>query len=276
MSRSLKRFSLTRAGRRVLLMVASVFLAFVLIAMVMPQILTSGDPLNTNVAAAFEPPGYGHPLGTDQIGRDVYTRIIYGALPSVSVGLIATVISAVMGLLLGIGFAQFSPRARYSVGRSIEVLMALPEFLIALFIIAFLGKGPVAVFIALSLAGVPAYLNVARNAAVTARVSESVSMARVLGLSRTRILYRYITPTAVQPVIALASLAVGFMILSAAGLSYLGLGVQPPTPEWGLMLSESREYFERAWWLALFPGLAITCTVGALTVLARALRAALR
>lgn len=259
-----------------MLAIASLFLAFVLIAMVAPQVLTSGDPLNTNAAAAFEPPGVGHLLGTDQVGRDVYTRIIYGALPSVAVGFIATVISALIGLLLGIGFAQFSSRARHSVGRSIEVLMALPEFLIALFIVAFLGKGPIAVLIALSLAGVPAYLNVARNAAVTARVSESVSMAKVLGLSRTRILYRYITPTAVQPVIGLASLAVGFMILSAAGLSYLGLGVQSPTPEWGLMLAESKEYFERAWWLVFFPGLAITCTVGALTALARALRATLR
>lgn len=276
MSRTPTHFSLIRAGRRALLATAAIFLAFVLLAVVVPQVLTSADPLNTNAAAAFEPPGIDHPLGTDQVGRDVYTRIIYGALPSVSVGFTATVTSAVIGLLLGIGFAQFSSRARYSVSRSIEVLMALPEFLIALFIIAFLGKGPIAVLIALSLAGVPAYLNVARNAAVTARVSESVSMAKVLGLSRTRILYRYITPTSVQPVIGLASLGVGFMILSAAGLSYLGLGVQPPSPEWGVMLAESREYFERAWWLVLFPGLAITCTVGALTVLARALRAALR
>jgi ABC-type dipeptide/oligopeptide/nickel transport system permease subunit len=145
-----------------------------------------------------------------------------------------------------------------------------------LFVIALLGPGPVSVFIALSIAAIPAYVNVSRASALTARSSESVLTARVMGLSSSRIFARYVAVEAIQPAIALFSLGVSFTILTAASLSFLGLGVQAPTPDWGLMLAEARDYLARAWWLITFPGIALTATVASFAVLGRAVQRSMR
>ena len=147
--------------------------------------------------------------------------------------------------------------------------MALPEFLLALFVVALLGPGPLSVFVALAIAAVPGYANVSRAAAMTARQGESVFSARVIGLSPQRIFVRYIGVEAAQPALALFPLGVSFTILTAASLSFLGLGVQPPSPDWGVMLAEARSYLTRAWWLMLFPGIALTATVAAFAMLGR-------
>jgi len=257
-------------------MISAAFLAVIAIAVIAPSMLTPHDPFSTNAGAAFEAPSMQHPFGTDQVGRDVWSRVVFGARSSVLVGLAATMLALLIGSILGTASSLFGRSANYSLGRGVEVLMALPEFLLALLVIALLGPGPVSVFVALTIASIPAYVNVSRSSALVARNSDSVLTAHVLGLSRSRIFTRYIAVEAVQPAIALFSLGVSFAILTAASLSFLGLGVQAPTPDWGLMLAEARDYLARAWWLITFPGVVLTATVASFAVLGRALQRRLR
>lgn len=259
-----------------MLAVAGFVLGFVLLALVLPQLLTPYDPIATDATNAFQPPSPAHPFGTDQVGRDVWSRIVFGARSSVVIGVIATLIAALIGAAVGSGAALLPRSANYVLGRGVEALMALPEFLVALLVVALLGPGPWGVLCALALAAIPAYANVSRGAALTVRSSESVRGARILGLAPSRVFFRYIAVETIQPVIALATLGVAVAILSAAGLSFLGLGVQSPTPDWGLMLAESSDYFRRAWWLVVFPGLILSFTVGALTILGRTVQRSLR
>lgn len=256
--------------------VALAYLALIALFMVAPGIFTPYDALTTQASDAFRPPSADHLLGTDQVGRDVWTRIVYGAQSSVVIGLIATVIAALVGATVGTITAVTSRFAAYSLTRSVEVLMALPEFLLALMIVALAGPGPITIMVALAIVAIPAYANVARGVALTQRSSESVRGATILGLSPSRIFVRYLLAESIQPVLALATLGVGVTILAAAGLSFLGLGVQAPTPNWGLMLAESRSYFDRAWWLVVFPGLFLSLTVGAFTVLGKSIERRLR
>lgn len=262
--------------REIPLWVAIGFLGVLALVLLVPSLFTPYDPLSTNAAAAFQAPSTAHPLGTDQIGRDVWARIVFGASSSVLVGLGATVVAMLIGTVVGTSAGMLPRAATYSLSRGVEVLMAMPEFLLALFIVAIIGPGPFGVFIALALASLPAYANVSRSAALTIRSGESVRAARILGLSPRRIFVRYIAPEAVQPVVALAALGAGITILAAASLSFLGLGVQAPTPDWGLMLAESRDYLARAWWLVVYPGLVLSLTVAALAVLGRSLQRRLR
>lgn len=258
------------------LWLAILFLAVVSVAIMAPWALTPYDPFATNTSALFEAPSLAHPLGTDQVGRDVLSRIIFGSSTSVIVGLGATVIALAVGTGLGTFSAVLSRTSTFAVGRSVEVLLALPEFLLALFIVALIGPGPVSIFVALAIAAIPAYVNVSRASARMARNGESVRTATVMGISPGRVFFRYIAAEAVQPSIALFPLGVSFAILTAASLSFLGLGVQAPTPDWGLMLAEARDYLARAWWLVISPGVALSLTVASFAVVGRAIQRALR
>lgn len=255
---------------------AAVVLGFVVLAVLMPQLFTPLNPTSTEPGSAFLPPSAAHPLGTDQVGRDVWSRIVHGAQSSVVLGVVATSIAVIIGAAIGSATSLLPRSANYALGRGVEALMALPEFLIALIVVALLGPGQWGVLVALAIAAIPAYANVSRSIALTVRASESVRGARILGLSPQRMFFRYVVPETVQPVLALATLGVSVAILSAAGLSFLGLGVQSPTPDWGLMLAESSDYFRRAWWLVVFPGLFLSLTVGSLTVLGRYVERRLR
>lgn len=262
--------------KRVIFAIAVGYLLAILLFMLLPNVFTPYDPLATDAGNAFEAPSLEHVLGTDQVGRDVWSRIVFGARSSVFIGVAATLTAALIGAAVGSATALLPRSANAVLGRGVESLMALPEFLLALIAVALIGPGPWGVFIALSIAAIPAYANVARGAALSLRSGESLRGARILGLGPIRVFLRYIAPEVAQPVLALATLGVAVTILSAAGLSFLGLGVQSPTPDWGLMLAESSEYFNRAWWLMVFPGLALSFTVGALTVLGRAVQRRLR
>lgn len=264
------------ALRRLLLGAAVSVLVLLVFALVAPQLATPYDLLATDAANAFEPPSWEHPLGTDQVGRDVWSRIVYGAQTSVLVGLVATLLAVLVGAAIGSATAVLPRSATYAVGRGVEALMALPEFLLALILVAIIGPGPIGVLVALSIASIPAYINVSRGATMSVRSSESVRGAKILGLAPVRIFARYVVPEAIQPVLALATLGVAVTILAASALSFLGLGVQSPTPDWGLMLAESSDYFRRAWWLVVFPGLALTLTVGALTIIGKEAQRRLR
>lgn len=259
--------------RRVLLWSAVAVLAVIAFAALFPDALASQNPLQTDVRAALLPPSAEHLFGTDQSGRDVFSRVVHGAGRSVGIGLLATGIALAGGLLIG-ALAGVAPRA-IDVGmmRVNDVLMAFPEFLVALVVVAVLGPGAVNIAIAVTLAAVPVYIRLARVQTRSLRLAEHVEAARILGVPPLQAFLRHVMPGVLGSLSVLATIGIGSSILAAAGLSFLGLGPSEPTPEWGLMLSGGRNVLGQAWWISVFPGIAITLTVVAATVVGRVLRA---
>lgn len=251
---------------------AALMLALLVLAALFPWLLTAASPLQTDATAALQGPSAAHPFGTDQSGRDVFARVIYGARYSLAVGLGATALALGAGLIIGIS-AGLAPRfLDGALSRTIDVLMAFPEFLLALVVIAVIGTGEVSIVFAVALAAVPAYARVARIQTMVVSRAGYVRAARSLGVHPLAVVVRHIIPNTLGPLWVMATIGVGTAIVSAAGLSFLGLGPQPPTPEWGVILSEGRNFLATAWWIAVFPGLAITAAVVALSTLGRYLR----
>ena len=261
------------AARRVLLVVAVAVLAVIALAAFAPGLISSHDPLQVDVRSTLLPPSAEHLFGTDQSGRDVYSRVVHGTARSVGIGVLATAIALAVGLLIG-SLSGSSPRV-VDAGfmRLNDVLMAFPEFLIALVVVAILGPGPVNVAVAVTLAAIPVYVRLARMQTRTLRLAEHVEAARILGVAPLRAFTRHVVPGVLGSLSVLATIGVGSSILAAAGLSFLGLGPTEPTPEWGLMLSGGRNVLGQAWWVSVFPGIAITLTVMAVTVVGRIVRA---
>lgn len=262
-----------RALSWVLVAASAAFLLVLGVVAVAPALLWPVDPLSTG-SAAFQPPTAEHPFGTDQSGRDVLARVLAGARISLSIGFGATAAALAAGVIIGTaaGFASRSVDGVLS--RAIEVVMAFPEFLLALVVVAILGPGPVGVAVAIGIAATPAYARVARANTLVARRAGAVTAARVLGVGPVRSAVRHVVPAVFGPVAAMATIGIGMAIVTAAGLGFLGLGAAPPTPEWGLMLSDGRNHLGRAWWISLFPGLAIVGTVLATGIVGRRLRRA--
>ena len=263
---------LARVGALAPLLLASAVLAFFVLAAAFPTLLAPYDPLAINPADAFSPPGAGHLLGTDESGRDIYSRIIHGARPSLLIGAAATAIGLGMALVLGT-IAGFGGKwLDFGVGRVLEVLFALPGLLLALVFIALAGPGVGTTVIAVGLTTAPGYARMIRAQVIALRTSAMVEAATVLGRSRARILATHILPNALAPIAVLGTLGLGQAVVWAASLSFLGLGAPPPAPEWGAMLSAGRTYLALGWWMTFFPGLAIVLVAAASTVLSRALK----
>ncbi|WP_435745516.1 ABC transporter permease [Microbacterium sp. PMB16] len=259
--------------RRALLCAAVGVLIVIAFAALWPGVLATHDPLQTDVRSALVPPSAEHIFGTDQSGRDVYSRVIFGAGRSLGIGLLATAIALVGGLIVG-ALAGVAPRPVEAVMMRInDILMAFPEFLVALVVVAVLGPGPVNIAIAVTLAAGPVYIRLARVQTRTLRGAEHVEAARILGVPPVRAFVRHVVPGVLGSLSVLATIGIGSSILAAAGLSFLGLGPSEPTPEWGLMLAGGRNVLGQAWWISVFPGIAITLTVVAATVVGRILRA---
>lgn len=262
-----------KRAQRVLLGVAVAVLAVIVFAALWPGAIATHDPLQTDVRSALLPPSAEHLWGTDQSGRDVYSRVVYGAGRSLGIGLFATGVALGAGLIIG-ALAGVAPRGvDATVMRVNDVLMAFPEFLVALVVVAMLGPGPVNIAIAVTLAAVPVYVRLARVQTRTLRVAEHVEAARILGVPRIRAFTRHVLPGVLGALSVLATIGIGSSILAAAGLSFLGLGPSEPTPEWGLILAGGRNVLGQAWWISVFPGIAITVTVVSATVIGRLLRA---
>jgi len=230
------------------------------------------DPIRTAPREALQPPGGRYLLGTDQFGRDVASRVLFGARISLTVGLVAVSIAVLVGAPLGLVSGFYGGRLDSLVMRVMDVLLAFPGILLALAIVSVLTPGLGNVMIAVGLAAVPTYARLMRATALSAREFLYVEAARAIGARDLFILARYILPNVVAPLIVTATLGLGAAILSAAALSFLGLGSQPPTPEWGRMLSEGRDYLREAWWISTFPGVAIMLTVLAMNLLGDGLR----
>ncbi|GAA2237585.1 ABC transporter permease [Herbiconiux moechotypicola] len=264
-----------RRGARLLGPVQWVALAVVvllLVAALAPSVLAPGDPFAIAPAEAFLSPRWGHPFGTDESGRDIYTRVVHGAAPSLVIGVAATAIGIGLALVLGLAAALLGRVVDFAVSRLLEVLFAFPGLLLALLVITVYGPGVVTSTIAVGLATAPGYARIIRAQARSVAGAPYVEAAVVLGRSRARILGRHILPNAVVPVFVLVTLGVGQAIVWAAALSYLGLGAEPPAAEWGAMLFAGKNYLATAWWMTFFPGLAIVLSAAATTVLGRLLQ----
>ncbi|MFI6918849.1 ABC transporter permease [Nonomuraea spiralis] len=259
-----------RAGLRVAVPV--LFLAVLALAVLAPELLTRVDPLAADPLGALSPPGGAHPLGTDHLGRDVLSRVVHGARHSISIGVGATVLAVVAGVLLGLA-AGLSPKwLDEALARSFDVLSTLPELLLALLVVAITGPGTVNVIFAIAVAQIPNYARVIRAQTFVVRHSGYVEQARTFGRGRLAITFGHVLPNVLGPIPVLATIGLGTAVIAGSGLSFLGMGPQPPAAEWGAMLSEGRNYLRVAWWEALFPGIAITLTVVCLTVVGRRLQ----
>jgi peptide/nickel transport system permease protein len=265
--RQLRRSSGALAG-------AALFGMLMLVAVVAPWIAPH-DPIRMAPNDILLAPGGTYPLGTDQYGRDVLSRILLGTPISLALGLISVGIAATIGSGVGLAVGYWGGMTDKIVMRCIDVMMAFPGILLALAVVAVLGPGLNNVMIAVGISAIPAYVRMVRGSVLSAKENLYVDAARALGAVDVTIMRRHVLPNVVAPIIVLATLGLGTAILSGASLSYLGLGAQPPTPEWGSMLSTGRDYLRSQWWISTFPGLAIMLTVMAVNLLGDGLRDAL-
>jgi peptide/nickel transport system permease protein len=231
------------------------------------------DPTSNDFAVMIQAPSWAHWLGTDQFGRDVFSRIIYGARTAMIVGLGTAAIGGFSGLVLGVASAYFGGRLDLCVQRVLDVLMAFPLIIMALAVVAAFGTGVQNVIIALTIPLVPRCARVVRSNALAIREVPYIDAARACGFGHSRIILRHMVPNVVAPFLIVVTAAVGQAILAEAALSYLGLGVQEPVPDWGLMLQGgAEEYAVTAPWIAIFPGLAIMVAVFGINIFGDALR----
>ncbi len=245
--------------------------ALALLALAAPW-LSPRDPIKTAPREALQAPGARFLLGSDQFGRDVASRALHGARLSLTVGLISVSIAVGLGTPVGLLSGYYGGRVDGFVMRVVDVLLAFPGILLALAIVSVLSPGLNNVMIAVGLSAVPNYARLVRASVLSAREQLYVEAARALGSHDLSIVARYILPNVVAPLIVTGTLGLGTAILSAAALSFLGLGSQPPQPEWGRMLSEGRDYLREAWWISTVPGLGIMLTVLAMNLLGDGLR----
>ncbi len=280
-SSSAARRSAERTWWRLLLrdkpaVIALVVLVLIVLAAVAASLLAPHDPLATNTrekAAPLFTPGY--PLGTDQLGRDILSRLLFGARLTLMVGVVGAIASALTGLLLGLLAGYFGGWTEMVTMRGIDVLLSFPDILLAIVIVAILGPSLQNALIAVAILGVPFYVRLIRADVLRLRTADFVIAARTMGASDGRVIVRHIVPNVVAPIVVTASIHVGFLILSAAGLSFIGLGAQPPSPEWGAMVSSGRDYLLIAPHVVLVPAAAIFIVVLAFNVVGDGLRDAL-
>lgn len=253
---------------------ALLFLLLALLTAVLafPGLFAPHSPDATDVAAALRPPDGHHWMGTDQLGRDVYARLIHGTRLSLVIAVGATLIGVGVGAVLGLLSACGGRQADFVLMRVVEVLLGFPELLIALLVVALLGGGTLNVALALGTAGIPSYARLVRGQARLVLRSEYVEAAQVLGVRRWRIVLRHVLPNVGGPVVVLASIGLGSTIVSGAGLSVLGLGPVPPAADWGSMIADGKDFLQTAWWISVFPGLAVTVVVVTTTLIGRRLQ----
>jgi ABC-type dipeptide/oligopeptide/nickel transport system permease subunit len=272
------RVSLRRLWRLKWALASSGVLLLIILGTVLAPWIAPHDPLVVDIRHRLAPPAWmegGAPdrlLGTDQVGRDLLSRVIYGGRVSLIVGVAAVVLSATIGVLLGLGGGYFGGRLDWLIMTLVNVMLTFPFVLLALAVIAVLGPSLLNMILVLGAADWPLYCRVIRSETMAIREREFVTAGRALGMSHGRIVFRQILPNLISAIVVIATLQVARVIILESFLSFLGLGVQPPTPAWGNMLGEGRVYMLNSWWIAAFPGLAIFVTTLAINLMGNGLR----
>lgn len=273
--RSLWLDSLDRLRRNPGSMLGVVILLLMILGAIFAPLISHQDPTILAPMDRLQPPNTEHLFGTDAFGRDIFTRVIYGGRISLMVGIISVGIASVIGVSLGMLAAYYGGWLDSLIMRLVDVMLAFPGILLALVVLAVLGTSLINVMIAVGVSAVPTYARVTRGSVLSIKEEVYVEAANVIGAPTHRILLRHILPNVLGPLVVVATLGVAGAIISGAALSFLGLGAEPPTPEWGLMLSDGRNYLRHAWWITTFPGLAIMVTVLSINLLGDGLRDAL-
>jgi peptide/nickel transport system permease protein len=256
-------------------MVGVALLVLLIIVAILAPVIAPHDPVRVNAGSYLASPSVGHPFGTDQFGRDVFSRVVFGARPSLTVGFISVGIASIFGVVVGLYAGYYGGYVDDLLMRLIDIMLAFPGILLAMAIVSILGPSLANLMIAVGISAIPSYARLTRGSVLAAREEVYVLAARSIGVPNRLILPRHILPNVVAPIIVAATLGIGTSILWAAALSFLGMGSQPPDPEWGRMLSEGRQYLRDHWWISTFPGLAIMITVLAVNLLGDGLRDAL-
>lgn len=253
--------------------------AFVLLVMILAAILAPViapyDPIEQDSQAIRQPPNAEHWFGADNFGRDIYSRVLYGGRMSLPVGFVAVGITAIFGVALGLIAGYYGGRTDSIIMRGVDIMLAFPGILLAMALVAILGTSLFNLMLAVGIAAIPEYTRVVRGSVLSARETEYVIAARVSGARNQAIILRHVLPNVLPPVIVLATLGIATAIILGSTLSFLGLGIKPPTPEWGNMLSDGRSMIRHQWWVSFFPGLAIMLTVLAINLLGDGMRDAL-
>jgi peptide/nickel transport system permease protein len=268
--------ALRRLRRDRMAMAGIIFLLLVALVSILAPVLAPHDPIETNLAQRLVPiatPGY--LLGADELGRDILSRLIWGGRISLLIGFSAVMVAMMLGVMIGLLAGYFGGWVDSLIMRLVDILMAFPAILLAITIVASLGPGLRNAMLAVAIVGIPYYARIVRGNVLSLREQEFIQAARVIGAPDARIILRHVFPNTLAPLIVAATLDVGWFIMAAAGLSFLGLGAQPPTAEWGVMLSTGRQFIRNAPHLSILPGTAIFLVVLALNFLGDGLRDAL-
>jgi len=251
---------------------AAIFIVFVTVTAIHPQLISGYDPTLIEGNVILQPPGSGHIFGTDEYGRDVLSRVAFGARTSLRFALFATAISISTGTVTGLMVAYYPGRFDSIVMRMVDVLLAFPGILLALIVVALLGPGLAQVTVAVGVGQAPTFIRIVRSSALGVRHKLYIEAAHALGVPGHRVLWRHLFPNIRHTVLVLATLGFAEAILIGSSLSFLGLGAQPPTPEWGAMLGEARGYLASAWWTAAVPGSVLAATLLSLNIVGDQLR----
>jgi peptide/nickel transport system permease protein len=252
----------------------TIVVVLVLVALFAPY-LADRPPNAQNLRVRLQPPSLEHPFGTDEFGRSVYSRVLHGTRVSLLTGLVPVLVALTIGSTIGLVAGYVRGRLDGVLMRIMDVLLAFPSLLLALAVVGTLGPGIVNAVIAIAIVDIPQYARLVRSVVLGAREEDYVHAARALGAGDARLMWLHVAPTAIGPVVVQSTLGIGFAILAIAGLSFLGLGVQPPVSDWGEMLARGRRFLPDASWLMIFPGLAVSVTVLGFNLLGDALRDAL-
>jgi peptide/nickel transport system permease protein len=272
---SLTRDALRQLCRNPGAVAGACVLAAIVLVTISSSVLVPYDPVAQDTQAIRQPPSGDHLFGTDNFGRDVFSRVLAGGRKSLPVGLVAVAIAGIVGVLFGLIAGYYGRWTDSLVMRAADLMLAFPGILLAMSLIAILGPSLFNLMIAVGIASIPEYTRVVRGTVLSAREMEYVTAARVSGAGGPKIMLRHILPNILPPVIVLATLGIAGAIILGSTLSFLGLGVKPPAPEWGSMLSDGRTMMRHHWWVSFFPGFAIMLTVLSINLLGDGLRDAL-
>lgn len=264
-----------RLRRNTFAMGGLIVLVLIILAAIFAPLIAPADPNFQDYMSMMQGPSWAHPMGTDNFGRDILSRIIYGGQISLRLGLLGTLVGAVAGSFIGALAGFYGGVVDSILMRLLDVQLAFPGILLAIVIIAILGVGEVNVIIAIGVFSVPTFARMVRGSLLSLREQDFVLAARAVGVPNRRLILVHLIPNALAPILVLATIRMGTAILTAASLGFLGLGVRPPSPEWGTMLSEGRAYMQLAPHITIFPGLAILVSVVAINLFGDGLRDAL-